>query len=72
MARAINVSLPKEVMERLNKESEAIGINRSAYISLALHQKWQSDEMVRNLPMMTRALQDLLDTQKQKSLDTEE
>lgn len=54
MAKAKNISLPDEVMERLDKESKALGLNRSAYISMALNQKWQNDEVIKAIPELSK------------------
>ena len=54
MAKAKNISLPDDVMERLDKESKALGLNRSAYISMALNQKWQNDEAIRALTNLSK------------------
>lgn len=66
MAKAINVSLPDEVFLRLENESKAIGISKSAYISMALTSKWQSDEVVKNLPKITEAMTNLIALSNQK------
>ena len=54
MAKAKNISLPDDVMERLDKESKALGLNRSAYISMALNQKWQNDEAIKALTSLSK------------------
>ncbi len=54
MAKTKNISLPDEVMERLDKESKAIGLNRSAYISMALNEKWRNDEVIKAIPELSK------------------
>lgn len=54
MAKTANISLPDEVMERLDKESKLLGLNRSAYISMALSMKWQSDEVIKVIPELSK------------------
>ena len=54
MAKTKNISLPDEVMERLDKESKAIGLNRSAYISMALNEKWRNDEVIKVIPELSK------------------
>lgn len=54
MAKAKNISLPDKVMERLDKESEALGLSRSAYISMALNQLWKSEEAIKAIPELKR------------------
>ena len=54
MAKTANISLPNEVMERLDKESKKLGLNRSAYISMALNEKWRNDEVIKVIPELSK------------------
>ena len=57
MARSVNVSLPAEVIERLDIESKKLGLNRSAYVSMTLNKMWQQDDVVRLMPQILDAVQ---------------
>lgn len=59
MARSVNVSLPAEVIERLDIESKKLGLNRSAYVSMTLNKMWQQDDVVRLMPEMLEAVKTL-------------
>ena len=63
MARSVNVSLPAEVIERLDNESKKLGLNRSAYVSMTLNKMWQQDDAIRYMPKLI----DTIETLQQKS-----
>ena len=50
MAKKANISLPDDVMQRLDNEAKKYGINRSAYISMTLNQKWENEKVISQLP----------------------
>lgn len=54
MAKNANISLPDEVMERLDKEAKKYGVNRSAYISMTLNQKWEQEKVINQLPLLAQ------------------
>lgn len=56
MAKTANISLPDEVMNRLDEEARKLGLNRSAYISMALNVKWQNEEVIKLMPQMIDAI----------------
>ena len=55
----LNVSVPASVYDRLVKEAEAIGLTRSAYVAMALSQKWQSETVVSQLPQLINAFNNM-------------
>lgn len=57
MAKTRNISLPDEIMERMEKEAKALGLNCSAYISMTLSQKWQQDETIKAIPRLLDAFE---------------
>lgn len=59
MAKKITISLPDVVMKRLDEESEKLGLNRSAYISMALNQNWNQTDAVKLLPEVLQAVKTL-------------
>lgn len=63
MARSVNVSLPAEVIERLDMESKKLGLNRSAYVSMTLNKMWQQDDAIRLMPKLI----DTIETWQQKT-----
>jgi len=56
MGKTTNISLPEDVRERLDEEAKKLGLNRSAYVSMALMQKWQQDDAMNSLPSILEAL----------------
>ena len=56
MAKTANISLPDEVMNRLDSEAKKLGLNRSAYISMALNVKWQGEDAIKLMPQMIEAI----------------
>lgn len=61
----ITVTLPHAVYERLQEESEILGINRSAYITMMLKEKWRNQTAMDSLPEMMNLLQKALAMQAQ-------
>lgn len=58
----ITATFPEEVYERLCTESDALGITRSAYITMVLKQRWQSEELAQNFPAFISAIGKMTDT----------
>ena len=55
----LNVTVPAPIYERLVKEAESIGLTRSAYVAMALSQKWQSETVVSQLPELINAFNNM-------------
>lgn len=56
MGKTTNISLPEDVRDRLDEEAKKLGLNRSAYVSMALMQKWQQDDAMNSLPSILEVL----------------
>lgn len=56
-AKRINISIPEDLLEALNKAADDTNLNRSAYICVAVTQKMQQDEMMKQLPYIVHKLQ---------------
>ena len=56
-AKRVNITLPEDLIKQLDIAADAINLNRSAYIAVAVSQKIQQDEMMRQLPYLMHKLQ---------------
>lgn len=56
-AKRINITLPADLIEQLDLAAEATNLNRSAFIAVAVTQKIQQDEMMKQLPYLMQKLQ---------------
>lgn len=52
----VNFTIPEDLLEQMDKEASALHLNRSAYITVAISQKIQADEAMRNLPALIAKL----------------
>jgi len=64
----MNVSVPVNVFKRVNEECNALGINRSAYVTMTLNQKWQQDEFTKHLPEVLSTFTRMLDKMDEQEL----
>jgi len=67
----VSVTLPKELIERIDVEAKKLYISRSAYIVTALAQKMQSEEIMKTLPDFVTALRSALQNEQAKSKITD-
>lgn len=52
----VNITMPAETLEEMDREIEALGMTRSTYISMAVRSRLNSDKMIRDMPgLMTQA-----------------
>lgn len=65
-AKRISVTLPEDLIEVLDKAADAMSLNRSAYIAVAVTTKMQQDEMMKQLPYIVHKLQ-TADADKERS-----
>lgn len=56
-AKRISVTLPEDLIQVLDNAAEATSLNRSAYIAVAVTQKMQQDEMMKQLPYLVQKMQ---------------
>lgn len=52
----VNINLQEELVKKIDEKASAMYISRSAYISTALSQKLQMDEIMEYMPDMMRQL----------------
>lgn len=56
-AKRINITLPADLLEALDKAADGTNLNRSAFIAVAVTQKIQQDEMIKQLPYLVHKMQ---------------
>ena len=54
-----SIRLRDDVFQRLAESAERMGLNRSQYINYALRQSFNSEDMVRTMPEMMKALDEI-------------
>ena len=57
LTKNVTISLPIGVLERLESESDSIGVNRSAYVSMVLNEKWKNQEVMDRVPILIDLMQ---------------
>lgn len=62
----INVAISDKLLEKVDERAEALCISRSAYISMALSQKLQSDAMMEDLPNMLSVFKDAIQLERER------
>lgn len=60
----LNISLPAELVESVDKVCNDIGCARSVYIAIALRSKLNSDVMMEKMPEMVTMLHDIMNMAK--------
>lgn len=56
----LNISLPAELVESVDKVCNDIGCARSVYIAIALRSKLNSDAMMEKMPEMVTMMHDMM------------
>lgn len=62
-----NINLPEEVLEKTDKRAKALGLSRSAFITMTLSEKLMQTDIIDNLPKMMQALNKLSETTEKSS-----
>lgn len=57
MFMRLNISMDEELVKKVDEAAKKMHVSRSAYISFAVSQKMQADEMLQNMPELLRLLQ---------------
>lgn len=57
-AKRINITLPQDLIEALDRAAEETNLNRSAFIAVAVTHKIQQDEMMKQLPYIMHKLKE--------------
>lgn len=60
-SKRINITLSSELLAEIDKRAKELFISRSAYISTALSQKIQADDLAKSLPDVTKVLNSFAD-----------
>lgn len=55
----VNVAIQDDLLARLDEAADALSISRSAFISIAISQKLQQDDLMANLPNLFSAMQQI-------------
>ena len=55
----ISVTIQQDLLDNLDKAAAATNLNRSAYIAVAVTQKMQQDEVVRQMPYIIEKMKEL-------------
>ncbi len=55
----INFNINDELLAKVDAKAKELSVNRTAYISMAVSQKLQSDDMVKALPELYTAMKSL-------------
>lgn len=56
----VQISLNNEILAKLDSCCEELACPRSVYIAMALKQKWQSEEQIRQVPAMLQAVGEMV------------
>lgn len=56
-AKRVTFTIPEDLLKQLDEAAATINLTRSAYIAVAVSQKIQQDEMMKNLPYLVHKLQ---------------
>lgn len=65
-SKRVNITLPVDLIKQLDIAADAVHLNRSAYIAVAITTKIQQDEMMKQLPYIVHKLQEA-DAEKERS-----
>lgn len=60
-----NVNIPEEVLEKTDKRAKALGISRSAFITMTLSEKLMQNDVIESIPEMLKSIRKLADNDKQ-------
>lgn len=61
----LNISLPSDLVESVDKVCNEIGCARSVYIAIALRSKLNSDAMIDKMPEMVSMIHEMMQLAKQ-------
>lgn len=60
----INITLNKDLVEKIDAEASKNYVTRSAYIAFAVSQKIQADNMLDNMPELVQALKSAMELER--------
>ena len=64
--RKITLSLSDEVAAQMEAMAKSLGLNRSAYVSMCIKRQMEEDTLMKQLPQLTRVMQEAIDHVKSK------
>ena len=59
-----NINLPEDVLEKTDKRAKALGLSRSAFITMTLSEKLMQTDVIESIPEMLKSIQKLADNDK--------
>lgn len=59
MQKKINITINDDLLKQVDERANELCLSRSAYITSALVTKLQSDELMKNLPVITQQMAQL-------------
>lgn len=62
----ININMPDDLVKKVDERAKQMFVSRSAYISMAMSQKVQSDDLLDVLPEMRSKLNQLAESLQDK------
>lgn len=62
----ININVPDDLVKKVDEKAKQMFVSRSAYISMAMSQKVQSDDLLDVLPEMRAKLNQLAESLQDK------
>ena len=60
-----NVNIPEDVLQKTDKKAKALGISRSAFITMTLSEKLMQTDLMDSLPQMLETLKSFKENEKQ-------
>ena len=60
-----NINLPEEVLEKTDKRAKALGLSRSAFITMTLSEKLMQTDVIESIPEMLKSIQKLASNDRQ-------
>ena len=52
----LNISMPDEIIEKVDRKAKQLGLSRSAFLTLAASEKIMQSEVIEYMPQMLEAM----------------
>ena len=59
-----NINLPEDVLEKTDKRAKALGLSRSAFITMTLSEKLMQTDLMDSIPKVLEAMSKLTENEK--------
>lgn len=66
----INLSIPDELLKRVDESAKKLNMNRSAFVSMSITRQLESEQIINNLPSMLETFNNAIEESKQLRLNT--